>query len=95
MQPTSDPARLPRGHRAAWSTQRTPRRERFCGRPGSARGRFSERLRGLPRWVHAVPYAALVLLSAVLLSRGRRCAARGRFAAPRSSRGPRCSWHSR
>lgn len=70
MQPTSYPTRLPRGHRAAWRTQRTPRRERSYGRPGSARGRFSERLRGLPRWVHAVPYAALVLLSAVLLMPG-------------------------
>jgi bacteriorhodopsin len=70
MQPTSYPARLPRGHRAVWPTQRTPRRERSDGRPGSARGRFSAWLRGLPRWVHAIPYAALVLLGAVLLMPG-------------------------
>jgi hypothetical protein len=70
MQPTPSPTRLPLGHKAAWQTQRTPRRERSAGRPGSARGRFSERLRGLPRWVHAVPYAALVLLGALLLMPG-------------------------
>lgn len=70
MQPTPYPPRLPLGHRIAWQTQRMSRRERSAGRCRSARGRFSERLRGLPRWVHAVPYAGLVLLSAVLLMPG-------------------------
>ncbi len=70
MQPTPYPTRLPLGDRAAWQTQRTPRRERSAGHPGGARGRFSEWLRGLPRWVHAVPYAALVLVGAVLLTPG-------------------------
>ena len=37
MQPTSYPTRPPLGDKAAWQTQRTPRRERSAGRPGSAR----------------------------------------------------------
>ena len=70
MQRTSYPTRLPPGPRAAWRIPRPPLRELSAGHPGGAGGRFSERLRGLPRRVHAVPYAALVLLGAALLTPG-------------------------
>jgi hypothetical protein len=68
MQQSAHSTRLPLGPRPAWQTRRMARRDRPARRP--ARGRFSEWLRGLPRWVHAVPYAALVLLGAVLLMPG-------------------------
>lgn len=70
MQQTSFQIRLPLGHGATWHTQRTPRRGPSAWRAPVAPGRFPERIRGLPRWVHGVPYAALVLLGAGLLMPG-------------------------
>ncbi len=65
--PTSYPTRLQSGHEAAWRRQRTSRRARP---QRSTHGRLSAWLRGLPRSVHALPYAALGLLGAVLLIPG-------------------------
>jgi hypothetical protein len=67
MQPISYPTRLRLVQRAGWQTQR---RDRSAGRPRRARGRASELLRGLPRWLHTLPYGALVLLCGALLVPG-------------------------
>lgn len=70
MQPISYSTRLPLGQKAASHPRRTARRDRPAQPPRGARGRLSQWLGGLPRWVHALPYTALVLLGAVLLMPG-------------------------
>jgi hypothetical protein len=68
MSPNTHLTALPPGPRAARQAQRERPRDRPARPP--VRERASNWLRGLPLWIHAVPYGALALLGAVLLVPG-------------------------
>lgn len=70
MKPTPCSAHLSLDHRPPWRMLRVPGSRLQPGSRGIGPGRSWERLRRLPRWVHAVPYAALLVLGGVLLAPG-------------------------
>ncbi len=68
MQPIPSPIALPVVRKAASDAGGKRRHDRHAHR--RIRDRASNWLRGLPSWIHAVPYGALALLGVVLLIPG-------------------------